>query len=213
MLREVISNEWITILIVICITILTIVKFSYSKRFNDFLWIILNSNYLKIYFKDNKFIDNFNILLFANQIIGVFIFVYLISKNYINDLSIDLIVSLKIIGVFIVLIFTKFFIELLIGWFFNINTLISSYLFQKMNYKNFIGIVLIPINMILVYAVEPTEKLIYGFLIGLLVLNFIGFLSTFKSYQKLILSNFFYFILYLCALEIGPYIILYKLFN
>ena len=213
MLREVISNEWITILIVICITILTIVKFSYSKRFNDFLWIILNSNYLKIYFKDNKFIDNFNILLFANQIIGVFIFVYLISKNYINDLSIDLIVSLKIIGVFIVLIFTKFFIELLIGWVFNINTLISSYLFQKMNYKNFIGIVLIPINIILVYAVEPTEKLIYGFLIGLLVLNFIGFLSTFKSYQKLILSNFFYFILYLCALEIGPYIILYKLFN
>jgi len=213
MLREVISNEWITILIVICITILTIVKFSYSKRFNDFLWIILNSNYLKIYFKDNKFIDNFNILLFANQIIGVFIFVYLISKNYINDLSIDLIVSLKIIGVFIVLIFTKFFIELLIGWVFNINTLISSYLFQKLNYKNFIGIVLIPINMILVYAVEPTEKLIYGFLIGLLVLNFIGFLSTFKSYQKLILSNFFYFILYLCALEIGPYIILYKLFN
>ena len=213
MLREVISNEWITILIVICITILTIVKFSYSKRFNEFSWIILNSNYLKIYFKDNKFIDNFNILLFANQIIGVFIFVYLISKNYINDLSIDLIVSLKIIGVFIVLIFTKFFIELLIGWIFNINTLISSYLFQKLNYKNFIGIVLIPINIILVYAVEPTEKLIYGFLIGLLVLNFIGFLSTFKSYQKLILSNFFYFILYLCALEIGPYIILYKLFN
>ena len=213
MLREVISNEWITILIVICITILTIVKFSYSKRFNDFSWIILNSNYLKIYFRDIKFIDNFNILLFANQIIGVFIFVYLISKTYINDLSIDLIISLKIVGVFIVLIFTKFFIELLIGWIFNINTLISSYLFQKLNYKNFIGIVLIPINIILVYAVEPTEKLIYGFLIGLLVLNFIGFLSTFKSYQKLLLSNFFYFILYLCALEIGPYIILYKLFN
>ena len=88
MLREVISNEWITILIVICITILTIVKFSYSKRFNDFLWIILNSNYLKIYFKDNKFIDNFNILLFANQIIGVFIFVYLIISIYIYSFNI-----------------------------------------------------------------------------------------------------------------------------
>ena len=174
MLREVISNEWITILIVICITILTIVKFSYSKRFNDFSRIIVNSNYLKIYSRDNKYIDNFNVLLFANQIIGIFIFAYLSFKTYINDLSIDLILSLQLIGVFIVLI---------------------------------------PINMILVYAVEPTEKLIYGFLIGLLVLNFIGFLSTFKSYQKLILSNFFYFILYLCALEIGPYIILYKLFN
>ena len=213
MLREVISNEWITILIVICITILTIVKFSYSKRFFDFSWIIVNSNYLKIYSRDNKYLDNFNVLLFTNQIIGISIFVYLIFKTYINDLSIDLILSLKVIGVFIVIIFTKFFIELLIGWLFNINALIGSYLFQKMNYKNLIGIILIPINIILVYAVEPTEKLIYGFLIGLLVLNFIGFLSTFKTHQKLLLSNSFYFILYLCALEIGPYIILYKLFN
>ena len=84
MLREVISNEWITILIVICITILTIVKFSYSKRFNDFSRIIVNSNYLKIYSRDNKYIDNFNVLLFANQIIGIFIFAYLSFKTYIN---------------------------------------------------------------------------------------------------------------------------------
>ena len=213
MLREVISNEWITILIVICITILTIVKFSYSKRFNDFSWIIVNSNYLKFYSRDNKYIDNFNVLLFANQIIGIFIFVYLIFKTHISDISINLILFLKVIGAFIGLIFTKFFIELLIGWIFSINTIIGSYLFQKMNYKNFIGVILIPINIILVYAVEPTEKLIYGFLIGLFIINFIGFLSTFKTYQKLLLSNSFYFILYLCALEIGPYIVLYKLFN
>ena len=213
MLREVISNEWITILIVICITILTIVKFSYSKRFNDFSRIIVNSNYLKIYSRDNKYIDNFNVLLFANQIIGIFIFAYLSFKTYINDLSIDLILSLQLIGVFIVLIFTKYFIELLIGWFFDINFLIGAYLFQKMNYKNFIGIILIPINIILLYAVVPTKKLICGFIISLLVLNLIGFFSTFKTHQKLLLSNFFYFILYLCALEIGPYIILYKLFN
>ena len=213
MLREVISNEWITILIVICITILTIVKFSFSKRFNDFSWLIVNSNYLKIYSRDNNYIDNFNILLFANQIIGLFILTYLIFKYYINDLSVDLILSLKVTGIFIVLIVTKFFIEFLIGWFFDISVLINSYLFQKMNYKNFIGVILIPINIILVYGVELTEKLIYGVLITLLVLNLMGFLSTFKSYQKLLLSNIFYFILYLCALEIGPYIILYKLFN
>ena len=213
MLREVISNEWITILIVICITILTIVKFSYSKRFNDFSWIIVNSNYLKFYSRDNKYIDNFNVLLFANQIIGIFIFVYLIFKTHISDISINLILFLKVIGAFIGLIFTKFFIELLIGWIFSINTIIGSYLFQKMNYKNFIGVILIPINIILVYAVEPSENLIYGFLIGLVIINLIGFLSTFKTYQKLLLSNSFYFILYLCALEIGPYIILYKLFN
>lgn len=212
MLREVISNEWITILIVICITILTIVKFSYTKRFNDFTWVIGNSNYLKIYSRDAKYIDNFNALLFVNQIIGFTIFGYLIYTTLIDNLSFDFILFLRVIGAIILLIFGKFFLELFIGWLFEIDTLLSSYLFQKMNYKNYIGIILIPINIVLVYAFEPTKNLIFGFLIGLLVINLIGFSSSFKTYQKLLLSNFFYFILYLCALEFGPYIILYKLF-
>ena len=32
-----------------------------------------------------------------------------------------------------------------------------------------------------------------------------------KNYQKLIISKLFYFILYLCALEIAPYLVIYKL--
>jgi hypothetical protein len=42
------------------------------------------------------------------------------------------------------------------------------------------------------------------------LINLIGFLTSFKNYQKLINPNFFYFLLYLCALEIGPYVLLYK---
>ncbi|MDC1470085.1 DUF4271 domain-containing protein [Flavobacteriaceae bacterium] len=34
-----------------------------------------------------------------------------------------------------------------------------------------------------------------------------------KFYQKLLMDNFFYFILYLCTLEIGPYILMWKLFS
>ena len=89
MLREVISNEWITILIVICITILTIVRFSYSKRFNDFTRVIGNSNYLKIYARDSKYVDNFNVFLFANQIIGITIFGYIAYTTFIDSLAFD----------------------------------------------------------------------------------------------------------------------------
>jgi hypothetical protein len=42
---------------------------------------------------------------------------------------------------------------------------------------------------------------------------FIGFIRSIKFYQKQLINNFFYFILYLCTLEIGPYILICKLFS
>ncbi|MBT8260938.1 MAG: DUF4271 domain-containing protein [Bacteroidia bacterium] len=213
MLREVISNDLITILIVICITILTVVKFSYSKRFNAFSLVVFNTNYLKIYFRDHKYLDNFNVLLFLNQIINIVIFTFLIYKTFTDYTVFDYVVFLKIILAFFVFIIAKVLLDVLVGWLFEITPIIKSYIFQKFNFKNFIGIVLIPINILITFTIKPSETVVYGFITLLLLINFIGFLSTFKSYQKLLISNTFYFILYLCALEIGPYIILYKLFN
>lgn len=111
------------------------------------------------------------------------------------------------------IILIKVLIERLIGSLFEIDGLIDAYIFQKMNYKNYIGLFLIPINILLIYAFQPSKTVIFLVIGLLLLINFIGFLTSFKMHQKLILANFFYFILYLCALEFAPYIILYKLFN
>ncbi|RZW43378.1 MAG: DUF4271 domain-containing protein, partial [Flavobacteriaceae bacterium] len=55
--------------------------------------------------------------------------------------------------------------------------------------------------------------IIYVVMAFIVLIHLIGFLTTFKSYQNVIIENLFYFILYLCALEFGPYILLYKVFN
>ena len=89
----------------------------------------------------------------------------------------------------------------------------SAAQWQKTSYRNYIGLILLPVNIILIYSIEPTKMIIYIVLGLLLVVLLSGFFTTYKSYQKLILGNLFYFILYLCALEIGPYIILFKVFN
>ena len=66
MLREVISNEWFTILIVLSLCILAFAKYAFSNRFNDYLWVVGNSKYLKVYAREQKFIDHFDSLLFVN---------------------------------------------------------------------------------------------------------------------------------------------------
>ncbi len=212
MLRETISNEWLTILIVLSLFILALAKYAFSKRFNDFLWVIGNSKYLKIYAREQKFIDKFDGLLFSNLIISLSLFLFLSYNTLVQLISFEILIFLKIILSLGALILIKVLIERLIGSLFEIDTIIDSYIFQKTSYKNYIGIVLLPINILLIFALQPNSSIIYVVLGLLFTINMLGLITSFKTHQKLIINNFFYFILYLCALEIAPYIILYKLF-
>jgi Domain of unknown function (DUF4271) len=213
MLREIIFNEWITILIVLCIGILAFTKTAFSNRFNDFLWVIGNSKYLKIYSRKQKFIDQFDGLLFLNLVISFSLFFIILDNTFFesNVFSISFFIKLLIgIGAIILI---KVLLERLIGSIFEIDSLIDSYVFQKTNYKNYIGLVLLPINILLIFAIQPTKTILF-IVIGLLfIVNFVGLITSFKMHQKVILNNLFYFILYLCVLEIAPYIILYKILN
>lgn len=213
MLREIISNEWFTVLIVLCVCILAFAKARFTNRFNDFLWLIGNSKYLKIYSRDQKFIDQFDGLLFLNLIISSALFCFIWYNTFIEPIAFDLILFFKLFIGIGSLILIKILIERLIGSLFEIDSLIDSYVFQKTNYKNYIGLVLLPVNILLIFAVNPSKTILYIVAGLILVINLVGFITSFKIHQKLILNNLFYFILYLCAFEIAPYIILYKIMN
>ncbi|MBV1923025.1 MAG: DUF4271 domain-containing protein, partial [Flavobacteriaceae bacterium] len=59
------------------------------------------------------------------------------------------------------------------------------------------------------YLLEPSKMMLIIFALCIVFLNIISLINSYKTYKKNILNNFFYFILYLCALEISPFIILY----
>ncbi len=213
MLRDVTSNELYTILIVIGLTFIAIAKVSSPKRFSDFTMVLGNFTYLKIYTREQKFFDRFDALLFINLIVSVAIFGLIVFQLLVEPISVSLNLISKLvfgIGVFILI---KVLIERLIGSLFDIDYLIDHYIFQKISYRNFLGIVLLPINALLIFSITPTPTIIYAIFILLFTISMIGLITSFKTYQSLIKNNLFYFILYLCALEIAPYVILYKVFN
>ena len=211
MMREVISNDWFTVFIVLGLGAIALSKQLFSVRFEDFVGVLGNSKYLKIYSKDQKFIDAFDSLLFFNLVVSLSIFGFVAYSTLVQPLSFDILTFLKILFGFAALVLIKVLLERLIGSLFDIDKLIDSYLFQKTSYLNFSGFLLLPINVLLLFSISPTKVIIY-ICIGLIFLvNIVGLVTSFKNHQKLIASNLFYFILYLCALEIGPYLILYKL--
>lgn len=211
MLREVVSNDWFTIGLVIALIAVAAAKLLFTRRFEDFLPVLVNSKYLKIYTRDQKFIDTFDSLLFSVYVLMLGIFGY-ISFNSIKGLhTIDPMVLIKLIFAIASFILIKVLIERLIGSVFEIDQLIDNYLFQKTAYKHLIGLLLIPLNLIFIYVYAPSKVAILIVISVIIGINIAGFITSFKTFQKLLISNFFYFILYLCTLEIGPYIIIYHL--
>ncbi|WP_026754719.1 DUF4271 domain-containing protein [Sediminibacter sp. Hel_I_10] len=211
MLREVISNDWFTISLMLGLAAVALSKFLYAHRFSDFITVIGNSKYLKIYARDQKFIDGFDALFFTNFIISVSVFFYVCYVSLMEPVDFDQNQFSKLLFGVGILFLAKVLLERLIGSLFEIDAMIDTYLFQKTTYKNFTGIVLLPINCVLIYALPPSQPIIYGVITLIVIINLMGFISSFKNHQKLLLNNIFYFILYLCALEIGPYLILAKL--
>jgi hypothetical protein len=84
MLRDVISNDWFTIFLVLGLGLITVSKFLFAHRFKDFLVVIGNSKYLKIYAREQKFIDGFDALLFFNGILSISIFAFLSYSVLVN---------------------------------------------------------------------------------------------------------------------------------
>ncbi|MFD1614295.1 DUF4271 domain-containing protein [Gelatiniphilus marinus] len=212
MYRDIISNEIITVLMVVGLAIIATAKLVAPQRFNDFIYVLGNSKYLKIYTRDQKFLDKFDALLFTNLVISASIFCYLAFRcvTQTKDISVNLLFKLFFgIGSFVLI---KVLVERLVASLFELDKLIDQYLFQKISYKNYLGLLLLPINAILVYSVDPTLPVFFTIIGLLLIVNISGVITTFKTHQNTIKGNLFYFILYLCALEIAPYIVLYKVF-
>ncbi|EPR73276.1 hypothetical protein ADIWIN_1707 [Winogradskyella psychrotolerans RS-3] len=209
-MRNYITHEWFTIFTIIGLFTIVVAKYLNTLRFNDFLYVIGNSKYLKIYAKDQKFIDQFDSFLFINLSLSLSIFIYFAYNTFVTPVHFELMSFLKLTFAVSTVIIIKTLLERLIGSLFEIDSLIDDYLFQKTTFKNFSGLVFLMANLFLLYTDIPMNIIIISAISIVCLINAIGFLSSFKTHQKSINPNFFYFLLYLCALEISPYILLFK---
>ena len=209
MLREVIFNDWYTAIIIASLIIIVSAKILSPNRFRE---LLNNSNYLRIYIKDHKFFNPFDILLFINFCMNA---VLVISLYYstLNKFNLKLNDFITLSGMLGLGVTGKLLIEFIIGYIFKIKDISFRHIFQQISTLNILGIVLLPFNALSVFS-YPKQLLLFVVIFSISCLIMIyGLFKSIKNNQKLLINNFFYFILYLCTLEIGPYVILCKLFS
>lgn len=212
-LRDTASKDWATILFVICLLLVTITKTFFENRFNEFIRLFLNDKYLKIYKDSTNLLNWFTILLFVIQLIS-FTFLTQIILSYFGIVSkTDGIKFIQLFTLFSVFILSKYLIEKIIATSFSIEEFSENFNLYKVNYRALIGLLVLPITAILFYNEFSSMIFIYILIFILLTINVITYIKTLKTYQSLLIGKLFYFILYLCALEIAPYYFIYYWFT
>ena len=101
--------------------------------------------------------------------------------------------------------------QLAIAWAFNFVKLIFNYLKQKMILANGFLIFIFLINTSITYTQNYLDVFFYIGLIFIASYIIFSFLKVISKHKKIISENLFYFILYLCTLEIIPLFAFYKL--
>lgn len=94
------------------------------------------------------------------------------------------------------------------GYIFGSNRVISELIFKKLSYLNYSALIMLIANISLLYVAKGSAIVVYVALVLVLLVNTIGWVTALRTHQKFLAYNFFYFILYLCALEIAPFVII-----
>jgi hypothetical protein len=207
--RIVENKDWITIIFVVTLVVVTIAKAGFENRFNDFMNLIVNNKYLKIYKDPSNLMSWFTILLFFVQLVSFSFFVQLVLSYWGYTTKTNWITFIQIITFLSFFVLSKYLIEKIIATSFNMESFIEQFNLFKVSYRTYIGLLLLPVNIFLYYTDYVNKYTIIAVLVILLVINSLTYLVSLRNYQKLLFGKLFYFILYICALEIAPYYFIY----
>ncbi|PVW14166.1 DUF4271 domain-containing protein [Marixanthomonas spongiae] len=203
--------DWATVTLVACLLAITLAKQLYPRQFQQFISLPISDKYFLVQGKAAQIVHPFNILLFLGQVLSVSLFIYMFFMVFQPETTkTNPYLFVQICTGYLVFVFMKFCIEKIIGTAFSLDTVINTYLFQKLTYRNLISLLVFVFNLLLFFIVEPTGKILLIFAAIIVLFNGIALFYSYKTNRNIIFGNFFYFILYLCALEISPYFILYK---
>ncbi|MCC9072794.1 DUF4271 domain-containing protein [Flavobacterium sp. F-65] len=207
------NKDWATLLFVLCFAVIAMTKSIYESRFGDFTKLIFSDKYAKIYRDSSHIKSGFTIALFFLQIISFAFFIQLTLSSFGYATKTDWLQYIQIVTLLAFFILSKYLIEKIVATSFNIEEFIEHFNLQKVTYRAYIGILILPINAILFYYDDISKNVLLIILAISLCISLFSYFISIKNYQNVILSKLFYFILYLCTLEIAPYYFIYYWFT
>ncbi len=216
--RNIENSDWAAALFIIILGLVALTRSVFEKRFSEFLNLAITNKYLKSYRDNSNLTSWFNIILFTVNLITLAFLIQIVLTHfgyaerfgYVGKS--DWILYIRIFTLLAVFITSKYVIEKIIAISFNVEEFSEQFNLQKVSYRTYIGLLITPIVITLYFNNYQSDYILFVLIATILIVNVLIYIILLKNYQNLIINKLFYFILYLCALEIAPYYFMYYWF-
>ena len=208
------SSDWATIFFLVVLTLISVLQFNFNERFTKLFTLIYSDKYYTDFIKTRPL--NFNlfhviflfIILFNISMLLFFAFKAFKPEFFESDLSFYLKINLAVFAYFGL----RYLLGRTIAGAFNLTEEQSYFTFLKMSNLCLISVLIFPLLILSNYSTGGFHKFLISFtLLAAAALTLFRYFVVIKN-EKLGFNNLFYLFLYLCALELSPLIVVYKLF-
>lgn len=211
LLREELNRDWLTLMLIGAIVVMGILRYWFPKRMGELLLLPINDKYFALEGRQKTLLHPFNVSMLLLQLIA---FGLLLSglKSMDNSESLNLQFKEFTGGVFLISLYLsiRYSLDWCIGFVFNCQKVLATYRYQRLSFHHLISIAMILLMATLFFTRLPME-IIWGFVSLVLIFTLVAtVIYSVRRNSATIMNNFLYFILYLCALEIAPYVMLYQ---
>jgi len=208
--RVTINKDWLTLIILGIVFLVVLANFIDKKRLQQLFLLPFDASY-RLNFK-HQIWHLFNVLFFIASNLIVSLFIYKIVLYFYPDIiTFSSFPFFRILTLLLLYWFFRYALGKLIAYLFEIEKIHNQITYIKMSYFFSSSLYLFVFLLFTFYFFESQVYYIYivmGFYTVLLLIRYFQFITLYKSH---IVFHLFYFILYLCALEIAPLLIVFKI--
>lgn len=200
-------KDWISLIFVLILGVMAFIKAYHAFRFREFLNLLTNNKYIIIFNKRERSGVFFTTSLLVVQWAILSISIWRIISFFRLEISFYAVPEQYLIMIGVALfILLKIAFQRLISYVFDMDTFSRSYLFVRLSYSNYAALILVLLLFVNMYAMELNIYMFAFSLIVFLYIQVLGLVSFAKLYNSQLGAYWYYFVLYLCAFEIAPYI-------
>lgn len=204
-------TDWITLVLACSFLILAILHYNFPKRFQAFLRIPASKTYFTDFEQEKSTSFWYVFLLEAAMILGLSLFIYLITIQGKEATSAHgPTVYIKIVLVALLFITLQRFFHSLTGVLFDMKKGFALFIEIKDSYIQWSTPILLVLSMLAVYSPLQNSGIIYVGISLLVVLYLAGIIRASLMVRSKNLNGLQLFF-YLCALELLPVLVLVKL--
>ena len=208
------SRDWITITLLFSLVLIAVLKFYYNERFVNLFSLSYSEKYFTNYTKSKPLIFNiFHFLFFVIIVFNISLLIYAAIKTF-NPSRIphDFSFFLQVVLVVVLYFLARYLVGYLLSIVFSLSEEQDYITLLKISNLAYLSILFFPLLILINYSGFALQKIFITFSLTIaLILIAIRYYSIIKN-LTLHFDSFFYILLYLCALEIAPILVIYKMF-